>query len=105
VKLIRDRIPQLTREAGQDCVYHVADPAEHVARLRDKLIEEATEAATARAGSQLAQELADVLEVVWMLAAAYGWNPAELERLRCHKHRERGGFALGLVWHGHQPTP
>ena len=92
-KLVRARIPEIIREAGGRPETRVADTAEHVARLRAKLVEESGE----YIASGNPEELADVLEVVHALAAAHGISPAELERLRSAKAAERGGFGKRLV--------
>jgi predicted house-cleaning noncanonical NTP pyrophosphatase (MazG superfamily) len=92
-KLVRDRIPEIIRAAGGRPETRVADPAEHVSRLRAKLVEEGGE----YIASGDPEELADVLEVVHALAAAHGISPAELERLRSAKAAERGGFGKRLV--------
>lgn len=92
-KLVRDRIPEIIHAAGGRPETRVADPAEHAARLRAKLVEEGGE----YIASGDPEELADVLEVVHALAAAHGISPAELERLRAAKAAERGAFGKRLV--------
>ncbi len=47
-------------------------------------------------------ELADILEVVYALAAANGTTPAELDALRAAKAERNGAFAQRLIWHGNQ---
>ncbi|WBQ06856.1 nucleoside triphosphate pyrophosphohydrolase [Kribbella sp. CA-293567] len=58
-------------------------------------------AAARRSGSSGAvEELADVLEVVYALAADLGTDQAALDRLRRTKATERGAFANRVVWLG-----
>ncbi|GGK29612.1 hypothetical protein GCM10008955_24270 [Deinococcus malanensis] len=91
-KLVRDRIPELF--GGPDSVYvSLSTPGYRVA-LRNKLLEEARE--YLESGETL--ELADVLEVVYALAALDGVSRAELEELRATKARERGSFADRVWW-------
>jgi len=104
VKLIRDRVPALLAAAGQPCAYHLAGPAEYELRLRAKLLEEAHEAAEAAGPAALLDELGDVLQVCYALAALAGFGPAEVEHARARKAAVRGGFARRVVWHGPQPT-
>lgn len=64
-KLVRNRIPDIVRDGGEQPVTHVADDEEHERRLREKLVEEATEF---RDGGDL-EELADVREVMEAILA------------------------------------
>ena len=100
MKLIRDQVPAIMAATGQACVYHLADPAEYAARLRAKLLEEAEEAATATTPAELLDELGDVLQVLYDLAALAGSHAAAVEAARARKTAVRGGFARGVVWHG-----
>ena len=100
MKLIRDRIPAIMAAAGQPCAYHLAGPGERAVLLRAKLLEEAGEAATATTPAALLDELGDVLQVLYALADAAGYGPAEVEHARARKAATRGGFAAGAVWHG-----
>lgn len=97
-KLVRDRIPEIIRAAGGQPETRVADPAEHVGRLRAKLVEEAGE----YIASGDPRELADVLEVVHALAATHGMSLTELERQRSAKAEERGAFTKRLILRLHQ---
>ena len=92
-KLVRDEIPRIARENGDDPEVHVADGAEYEQRLREKLVEEAEE--FAESGDP--EELADVLEVVRAIREHRDLDREELERLRAEKADERGGFAEGCV--------
>lgn len=91
-KLVRDRIPELIEQAGKQAVTRVLDEGEYAQALLRKLQEEAAE--YERSGG--IEELADVLEVVYALAAAQGVSPQQLERLRQDKRAERGGFERRL---------
>ena len=48
------------------------------------------------------EELADVLEVVYALAALTGTDLQQLEKLRAAKADERGGFVDRIIWSGNQ---
>jgi predicted house-cleaning noncanonical NTP pyrophosphatase (MazG superfamily) len=60
-KLVRDRIPEIIQAAGQEYATEVMSLEEYQQALREKLIEEAQEAADA---SDLISELADLYEVM-----------------------------------------
>ncbi|WP_328846438.1 nucleoside triphosphate pyrophosphohydrolase [Streptomyces sp. NBC_00258] len=96
---MRDRIPDIIRGAGLQPRTHTADPEEYRVRLRHKLEEEVTEFVKADEHNS-AEELADILEVVYALAAELDLTPEQLEQLRKKKAAERGGFTKGIVWAG-----
>jgi predicted house-cleaning noncanonical NTP pyrophosphatase (MazG superfamily) len=98
-KLVRDRIPDIIRANGEESITYQADPVEYRQRLRDKLLEEVNEFLTADPGSAI-EELADVLEVVYALAAGLGTDRPTLEHLRQAKAAERGAFTDRLIWLG-----
>lgn len=87
-KLVRDRIPEIMRTAGDDPEVRAAGDGEDGTLLRTKLFEEAGE----YAASGDPEELADVIEVVYALAATAGLTPADLERLRAAKAARNGAF-------------
>jgi len=105
MKLIRDRLPEILRANGQRHAYRIATPVEHRHFLNAKLIEQAAEVIAATIPSHpahacaLAVELADLLEVVYALAAAHGISRQDLEQTRQGKHQTRGGFTRGVIWH------
>ncbi|MFF2815009.1 hypothetical protein ACFVT9_05650 [Kitasatospora cineracea] len=99
-KLVRDGIPAIIRAAGKEPQVYVADAAEYLARLGDKLSEEAAEVRAAHGEQEVLEELADLLEVVRALATAHGADFARVEELRRRKAAERGGFAGRVVWTG-----
>ncbi|MFE5608469.1 nucleoside triphosphate pyrophosphohydrolase [Streptomyces sp. NPDC056540] len=100
-KLVRDRIPEIIRADGSEPEVYVADPAEYRQRLRAKLAEEVAEYMAADE-TDAPEELADVLEVAFALAADLGVDPAQLEKIRASKAKERGGFSERIVWTGNR---
>jgi predicted house-cleaning noncanonical NTP pyrophosphatase (MazG superfamily) len=99
MKLVRDRIPELTAGNGQPTAFHQADPTEFARLLRDKLLEEAHEAASAPGPAELLEELGDVLQVLYTLASQAGYSPAEIECARVRKAHTTGAFTRRIVWH------
>lgn len=99
-KLVRDKIPQIIRDAGAEPVTRVAEAGEYRGLLRAKLVEEVEEFLA----SDDPNELADILEVVLALAGDLGVDRDHLEKLRTAKAFERGGFADRIVWSGNAPT-
>ena len=75
-KLVRDDIPAIIQQHGETPITRTLGTAEYQDALRRKLHE----------------EVADILEVVYALAAVAGMSQGQLEAVRQHKLRERGGF-------------
>lgn len=92
-KLVRDRIPEIIEAKGQVCVTEVLSEADYLKMLDAKLDEELAEYHK----DQNAEELADLLEVIYAAGAARGYTPEQLEHLRAEKAEARGGFRRRLL--------
>lgn len=92
-KLVRDRIPEIIREKGEECVYHIAGDNEYRIKLSEKLQEEVDE--FVKSGSQ--EELADVLEVIDAIMAAYGFDGKEIVKVKEAKRESNGGFENKVI--------
>ncbi len=88
-KLVRYKIPDIIKFSGKQAVTHVLTDEEYLVELDRKLSEECAEY---QADKSL-EEMADVLEVLYAIAAAHGYSVEELERVRAEKSEKRGGFA------------
>jgi len=91
-KLIRDRIPEIIERSGKKCIVEVMDDDTYLQYLDQKLNEELAEY---QADKSL-EELADLLEVMYAVAAARGYSVEELESVRKEKAEKRGGFEKRL---------
>lgn len=87
-KLVRDKIPEMITEAGRKYKIKILSEKDYIFELERKLSEEVHEY---KLGKNL-DELCDVLEVVYALAAARGMSAEELEAKRLAKREARGGF-------------
>ena len=87
-KLVRDRIPDLITAQGQKPHTRILDDGEYTRALEAKLDEEVAEFHA----DQNAEELADILEVVYALAESIGCTREELFTCYEKKHAGRGGF-------------
>lgn len=87
-KLVRDRIPEIITAAGDRPITRILDEAEYIDELRRKLVEEVEEFNI----SDDAEELVDILEVVYAIASRMGIDPILLDKLRNAKKEKRGGF-------------
>ncbi len=98
-KLVRDHIPDLIEESGSQCGTLELSEVEYQQALRDKLLEEAQEAATANP-EELATELADVLDVIDALIESTGISQELILLERDQKRATKGGFTqkIKLLW-------
>ena len=92
-KLVRDRIPEIIEESGNECKVEILSDEEYLRMVDAKLDEELEE--YHRDGSL--EELADLVEVIHAAAIARGYTLEELEALRAKKRAERGGFEKKLL--------
>jgi len=91
-KLVRDNIPEVIAKNGQQAKFRVLDDNELTQELEKKLQEEVAEYLQ----DKNADELADILEVVYALGERLGYTPRSLEELRKQKALKRGGFKKKL---------
>lgn len=92
-KLVRDRIPAIIRATGATCETEILSEAACLPLLDAKLEEELAEYLQ----DQNAEELADLLEVIYACAAARGYTEAELNAIRAAKAEKRGGFSARIL--------
>ena len=98
MKLVRDHIPELATTPGHAGAFHQATEAEFALCLRNKLLEEAQQAATASPAG-LVEALGDVLQVLYALAELAGLTAAEVECARARKARTHGSYTRRILWH------
>ena len=92
-KLVRDKIPQVIKDANKKPVFYVATPEEVKPLILDKLIEELEEFKQ----TPNEEELADLLEVIDGISLAFGLNMESVLELKAQKKEDRGGFSQGIV--------
>lgn len=92
-KLVRDRIPELIKESGEEPVVHCADDEEYEERLYDKLEEEVQELQEDRD----VEELIDIAEVIDALIKYHKIPPDEFQRLKEKKAKDSGSFDDRIV--------
>lgn len=90
-KLVRDKIPDIIEQSGNQCETAIFSDQDYQQALRQKLIEEATEVAQAQK-TELVEELADLYEVIDCLLMATGINPETVLAEQKKKREERGSF-------------
>ena len=87
-KLVRDKIPDMIKVQGETPNIRILDTEEYLQHLEAKLDEEAGEYHR----DKTPEELADILEVVYALAASIGCTGEDLQAIYQKKHDARGGF-------------
>ena len=92
-KLVRDKIPEIIENSGKRCETRVLSDEEYLQFLQEKLLEEVAE--YRESGSH--EELSDILEVVYALAAATGCDENTLNAIRAEKAQKRGGFEKKIL--------
>ncbi|HEV2662407.1 MAG TPA: nucleoside triphosphate pyrophosphohydrolase [Ktedonobacteraceae bacterium] len=92
-KLVRDRIPAILAQAGYTYETIIMDEQEYQQALREKLVEEALEAAAATETRQLITELTDLYEVIDTLMRENTIAPEVVRAEQERRRQERGGFA------------
>ena len=94
MKLVRDFIPEIIEEEGRSCYWRkVNDQAEHLQRLKLKIIEEAEEFIENPSG----EEAADMLEVLKTFIDICGLEFDDVVKIAKTKAVERGGFKGGII--------
>ena len=91
-KLIRDNIPKIIEGKGGKAEIRILSDEEYPIYLEAKLDEEVGEYHR----DKNAEELADILEVVYALAESIGCSKEELIKIYQKKHDDRGGFEKKL---------
>lgn len=95
-RVVRDRIPELVREAGHDVAFREVAGDERPRFLKQKVAAEAQELLRADAGSEK-EEIADVLEALEAFILSRGVDRDDLKRIKEAKRKRRGGFAKVYV--------
>jgi len=88
-KLIRDKIPELTKKSGNICNYaKVESPELFAGLLRSKLIEEVNE----YLASGTVDELVDIITVIKVILKANNISEEDFDKLYKNKLDTKGGF-------------
>ena len=87
-KLIRDKIPEIINEDGNDCEIKVLNDNEYHAELNKKLQEELEEYYE----SGEVEELVDLAEIIYAIAKHKGVDQQEFDSIRRKKAEKRGSF-------------
>lgn len=92
-KLVRDNIPNIIKQNGEESVTKILDYEEYKKELYKKLLEEANEVINAQNKDAILEELADVFEILKSIAELEGKNINDVEEIANQKRLKRGGFS------------
>jgi predicted house-cleaning noncanonical NTP pyrophosphatase (MazG superfamily) len=95
-KLIRDKIPEIIREAGWIPVTKVLEEKEFLSAAKKKVLEEAKELIQAKDKKGIIDEIIDIQELLDVLMLEVGLSKAEIKKLQTKKRKKRGGFKKKL---------
>lgn len=99
-KLVRNKIPALARASDSTVQTYLASGANRLALLREKLLEEASEASEAmrtEGRSRVIEELADVLEVLYQISEDLDIKFQDIQFARNEKSKAKGSFSDGAI--------
>lgn len=91
-KLIRDKIPEIIEDAGNDYEIEVLNDEDYFEALNKKLEEELEEYRQ----SEEIMELADLVEIIYAILDYKDISHSEFQKMRKEKQKERGGFEKKL---------
>lgn len=93
-KLVRDNIPAIIEKNGETCVTRKLTDKEYETALAEKLQEEVAELLEAyTAKERSAEEIADVMEVLYAMGKTCAVSKREIEQVRSQKAAEKGTFS------------
>ena len=95
-KLVRDKIPQIIKDAGKTPIIEILSDEDYLKELDKKLNEEVAE----YQADKSIEEMADILEVLYAICEERGYSVEQLMQVKAKKQEERGGFAEKIYWKG-----
>lgn len=97
-KLVRDKIPQIIEEVkGKKIETRIIEGEEYKAYLLKKFQEESAELAETKDKEHLAEEIADILELIDSLLEFDGLKLEDIKKIQKEKAEKRGGFKEGIL--------
>lgn len=96
-KLVRDKIPDDIRQHGETVQVYELHGDALITSLKRKIVEEAYEVLQAATVDDMADELADLTEVMDSLVQALRLSRKDVSDRQTAKRNKRGGFSKGLM--------
>lgn len=95
-KLIRDRIPEITKADGWLSITRVMGQVEFIKELKKKILEEAEELNEGKDHKNLIEELADIQEIIDATLAEKKIKFSDFRKIQAQKRKNGGGFRKKL---------
>jgi len=95
-KLIRDRIPEIIKEAGGKPAVKKLKKGDFLNALKKKVLEEARELIRAKDKKGIINEIVDIQELLDALALEIRLSKPKIKKLQATKRKKRGGFKKRL---------
>lgn len=95
-KLIRDKIPEITKADGWISETRILNKKEFILELRKKILEEAKELNEGSGRDNLIEELVDIQEIIDAILKNINIKFTEFRKIQTKKRQKRGGFAKKL---------
>ena len=90
-KLVRDNIPEIIKQKGEETIIKILNDDEYKKELENKLIEEYKEVINS-SGEDRCEELADMIEVIRCLAELENKKIEDIINIADNKSLKRGAF-------------
>jgi len=95
-KLIRDKILEIIREAGEMPYWRVLNKKEYLKEIKRKIFEEAKELIKAKDKKEIINEIVDIQELIDVLTSELGLTKSEIKKQQKIKNKKRGSFKKKL---------
>lgn len=95
-KLIRDKIPEITKADGWISKTRVLNKKEYILELRKKILEEAKELNEGSGTKNLIEEMVDIQEIIDAILKSKNIKFSEFQKAQTAKRQKRGGFEKRL---------
>ena len=95
-KLVRDNIPNIIKENGEEPIYHILNDEEYWNALLKKDTEELEEVQEAESKDEILKELGDKLELIRAMAEYQGFTLEDVMKQADKKRQTNGGFQKRL---------
>lgn len=95
-KLIRDKIPEIIKNAGWTPVIRVLNKKEYLKEIKKKFTEETKELIKAKTKKEIINEIVDIQELIDALISEFKLTKSEVRKQQKTKNKKRGGFKKRL---------